>query len=92
MIMKMKLKMKNRWHRYDINKPRPRHEHKYVSKYKMYKMYLSIMMALCIKLHLSNIWSWICEKVEQHWGWVEKKALVIKKACIRVGTVANVVW
>ena len=88
MIMKMKLKMKNRWHRYDINKPRPRHEHKYVK----YKMYLSIMMALCIKQHLSNIWSSICEKVEQHWGWVEKKWLLIKKDCISVGTVANVVW
>ena len=25
----MKLKMKNRSHRYDINQPRPRHGHKY---------------------------------------------------------------
>ena len=29
MIMKMRLKMKNRSHRYDINRPRAGHEHKY---------------------------------------------------------------
>ena len=27
--MKMRLKMKNRSQRYDINRPRPWHEHKY---------------------------------------------------------------
>ena len=27
--MKMKIQMKNRSLRYDINKPRPRHRHKY---------------------------------------------------------------
>ena len=32
--MKMKLKMKNRSHRYGINKPRPSDRHKY-TKYKM---------------------------------------------------------
>ena len=32
--MKMRLKMKNRSHRYDINRPRPRNGHKYI-KYKM---------------------------------------------------------
>ena len=31
-------------------------------------------------LHLSNIWSSIHEEVKQHWGWVEKKALLIKKS------------
>ena len=36
-------------------------------------------MLLCIKQHLSNIWSSIHEKVKQHWGWVEKKVLFIKK-------------
>ena len=39
-------------------------------------------MLTCIKQHLSNIWSSIHEKVKQHWGWVEKKAMLIKKACI----------
>ena len=43
--------MKNRSHRYDdINRPWPRH----VLNTK-YKIYLSIMMAICIKQHLSNI-------------------------------------
>ena len=30
---------------------------------------------------LSNIWNSIHEKVKQHWRWVEKKVLLIKKAC-----------
>ena len=64
----MRLKMKNISHRYDINRPRPRHGHKYTK----YKMCLTIMMVMCIKQHLSNIWSSINEKVKQHWGWVEK--------------------
>ena len=34
-IMKIKIEMKNRSHRYDINRPRSRHGHKY-SKYKKY--------------------------------------------------------
>ena len=38
----MKSKMKNKSHRYDINRPRPKNGHKY-SKYKMYP---SIMMLL----------------------------------------------
>ena len=42
--------MKNRSHRYDINRHRPRHEHKYAK----YKMYLSMMMVICIKQHQSN--------------------------------------
>ena len=41
MAMKMRLKMKNRSHRYDINIPRPRYGHKYTK----YNMCLSIMMA-----------------------------------------------
>ena len=32
--MKMRLKMKKRSHRYDINRPRPRNVHKF-TKYKM---------------------------------------------------------
>ena len=51
MIMKMRLKMKQRSHRYDINRPRLRNRHKYTK----YKICLSIMMAICIKKHLSNI-------------------------------------
>ena len=43
---------------------------------------LSIIMVICIKQHLSNIWSSIHEKVKQHWGWVENKHCLLKKACI----------
>ena len=51
MTMKMRLKMKNRSHRCDINRPRPRHERKYTE----YKMCLTIMMATSVKQHPSNI-------------------------------------
>ena len=50
MAMKMRLKIKNRLPRYDINRHRPRHEYKYTK----YKMCLSIMMVICIKQHLRN--------------------------------------
>ena len=43
--------MKNRTSRYDINRTRRRHEHKYTK----HKIYLDIMMVICIKQHLSNI-------------------------------------
>ena len=47
--------MQNRSHRYDINRPRTKHGHKYTK----YKMCLGIMVVICIciKQHLSNIWS-----------------------------------
>ena len=51
MTMKMRLEMKIGSHRYDINRPRSRHGHKYTK----YKMCLSIMMDICIKQQLSNI-------------------------------------
>ena len=59
LIMKMKVKMKSRSHRYDMNKPRSRHEHKYSKYHKCFSM----MMLICTKQHLSNIWSSIHEKV-----------------------------
>ena len=54
---------------------RPRHERKYTKC----KMCFSIMMAMCIKQHLSNIWSTILGKVKQHWGLSSKKTLPLKK-------------
>ena len=69
--------MKNRSHRYDIDKPRPRHGHNYT----IYKMYFNIMVTICIKQYLRNIWSSIYEKVKQHWGWVEKKCC-LQKECV----------
>ena len=65
----MKMKMKNRSHRCDINRPRSRDGHRYSKCEKC----LSMVMLICIKQHLSNIWTSIHEKVKQHWGWTEKK-------------------
>ena len=44
----MKMKMKNRSQKYDINRPTSRHGHKC-------KKCLSMMMLICIKQHLRNI-------------------------------------
>ena len=75
-IMEMMLKMKNRLHRYDINRTRSRYGH----KYSIYDMFLSVMMFMYNKQHLSNIWSWIHEKVKKHWGRTEK-SVAYKKTC-----------
>ena len=47
----MGLKKKNSSHKYDINRPRPRHAHEYTKC----KKYLNVMLVVCIKQHLSNI-------------------------------------
>ena len=47
----MKLKMKIKSKRYGLNRPRPRHGHKYTN----YKTCLSIIKVICIKQHVSNI-------------------------------------
>ena len=49
MTMKIRLKVKNKMHIFDI-KLRPIHGRKYTK----YKICLSIMMVICIKQHLSN--------------------------------------
>ena len=49
MGIKIRLEMKNRSQRYDINRPRSR------VKYTKYKMCPNIMMLICIKKHLNNI-------------------------------------
>ena len=61
-IVKMKIKMKNRSHRYHINSPRSRH----------IVNIRSVSVWWCLYV-LSNIWSSIHEKVKQNWSWVEKK-------------------
>ena len=66
--------MKNRSQTNDENRPRPRHGHKYTK----YKMSLNIVMVICIKQHLSNIWSSVHEKVKQHWALVEKSVVYTK--------------
>ena len=60
--MKIRLEMKNRSHRYDINRPRQIQGHKYTK----YKMFLGIIMVVCIKQRLSNIWSSIHEAVHSY--------------------------
>ena len=64
MAKKMRLKMRNRSSRYDINRPRRWRGHKYTE----YKIYLDIMMVISIRQYLSYIWSLINEKVKQHWS------------------------
>ena len=58
----MTIKMRLRSYRYGINRPRPKHGHKFTKD----KMCLSIMMIIYIKQYLNNISSSIYEKVKQH--------------------------
>ena len=76
-MTKMKMKMKNRSHRYGKNRPRSRHG----QKYSKLKKCLSVMMLICIKQDLSNIWSSI--KLINTEGELKR---FIKKECIRVIT------
>ena len=62
MTMKMRLKMKSKSQRYDLNRPRIRHGLKYAK----YKMCLGIKMFIWIKKHLRNVWSLIYEKLKQY--------------------------
>ena len=48
MTMKMRLKMKNKSHRYDINRPTSKHG----CKYTKYEMCLIIVRVIVIKQHL----------------------------------------
>ena len=54
--------MKNRSHRHDINRPKPRHGDKYTK----YKKGLAMMMLISVKQHLRSISSSIHVKVKQH--------------------------
>ena len=49
--------MKNRSHRFHINRPRSRHRH----KYSKYEVCLTMIMLTCIKQHVSDIWSSVHE-------------------------------
>ena len=62
--------------RYDINRPKPRYEHKYTT----HKICLSIIMVICIKQQLGNICCLIHEKVEKKAeAELKKRAAYIKK-------------
>ena len=65
------MKIKNKWHRYDTDRPKSGHG----PEYSEYKKCLSMMMIIWVKLHRSNIWN-SCKihvKVKQHRCWVVKK-------------------
>ena len=74
MTMKIILKLNDRSHRYDTNRSRTGHGHKRIK----YKICLSIMMVMCIKQRLSNIWSSIHGNVRQQWGWFKGKSCLYK--------------
>ena len=71
----MKVKKKNRSHRYDIN----RHMSTHGLTYSKYKKCLSMIMLICIKQHPTNNWGSTYEKVKKYWSWVKKNLLLIKQ-------------
>ena len=85
-MMEMKMKMKNRSHRHDIKRPTSKHAYKHSTS----KKCLSMIMVICIKEHLSNIWSSVHEEMEQHQGWVEKKLCLYRKNCLFYPVETNV--
>ena len=74
----MWLKMKNRPQKYDINRPKARHGHKYTKD----KMCISLMMVIYIKQHVSNIWSSIHEKVKNTEAELKKACNPVSLWCI----------
>ena len=79
-IIKMEMKMKNKSQRYNLRRFRSRHGH----KYSKYKKYFTMMMLLCIKQHLSCIWSLIHEKLGNTEAELKKSVPFKKKACINL--------
>ena len=75
------MKMKIRSHKHNINSPRSR----LIANIRI----LCMMMLICIKQHLSNIWTLIHEKVKQRWSWIEKKSVLYIKKSVLVGTYFN---
>ena len=72
-IIKMKINMKKRSERHNVNRPRSRHR----DKYSTYEKCFTMVMLTCIRQHLVNIWSLIHEKVKKEL----KKSVAYKKAC-----------
>ena len=69
--------MKNRSHRYDINRPKSRRD---TNIENIVSVSGSMMMLICIKQHLSNIWSSIHKKLSNTETEL-KKSVAYKKAC-----------
>ena len=74
-IMKMKVKIKNRSHRYDINRPRSRHGH----KFSIYNKCLTMIMLTCIKQLQATFEAQFMKKLSKTEAEL-KIALLIKKA------------
>ena len=64
----MKMKMKNRSYRYDINRPSLD-----MDTNKVNIKSISLWRCLHVKQHLSDIWSSIHEQIKQHWDWAQRK-------------------
>ena len=75
MAMEMRLKMKNRSQRYNINRRRPSHGHKYTK----YKVCLSIMTVICIKQHLATFAAQFMKKLSSTEAEL-KKSVAYKKS------------
>ena len=71
--------MINRSHRCNINNTRPRHGYEYTK----YKMYLSMVMVMCKKQHLSDIRSLIYEKINNTEAEL-KERVAYKITCVSV--------
>ena len=71
------MKMKNRSHKYDINRPRSRHGH----KYNKYKKYFTMMILYVLCNTLATCEAQFMKKLSNTEAEL-KKALVIKKTCI----------
>ena len=56
-LMKMNIEKEYTLHRYHLNRTRPLHGYRHTK----YKTCLTIMVLICIRQHLSNIWSSIHE-------------------------------
>ena len=69
-----KIQIKNKSYWYDMNRPSPRHRHG-----QTHVKWVKVWWLLCVKQHLSNIWSSTHEKVKQHWGWVQKSVAYKKR-------------
>ena len=76
--MKVEMKMKSKSHRYDINTKMDGY------KFSKYKNYLIMMITICIKQHLSNIWSRFMKKLSSTEAEFVKR-VAYKKACIALG-------
>ena len=68
--------MKNRSHRYDINRPRPRHVH----VYSKYKMCLSIMMVISLSNTSATVAAQFMKKLSNTEAEL-RKSFAYKKTC-----------